>query len=130
MPHVPYPSGDIGVYKKTSYDRANDLDFQFFADVQTSNECPEFNGYNAKLCREQGHVLKPKTKVLYLPLIDKPPADPSTIMKAMLNAKAVTEGTGQEFIIFTADQQLYRIAIHVFWENQALFQNFFLWLPS
>lgn len=45
---------------------------------------------------------------------------------AMLQAKVVTESTGQVFIVFTADQQLYKIAVHILWENQDIFSNFYL----
>ena len=69
------------------------------------------------VCREQGHMLRKKTQIVYLPLIDKPPADPATITSALLKAQAVTGATGQEYVIFTADQQLY---------NQALFSNVYL----
>ena len=71
-----------------------------------------------KLSREQGHTLKPQTKIVYLPLIDRPPADPATMMVALLRAEEVSESAGQKFVVFTADQQLYRIALHVTWENQ------------
>ena len=39
---------------------------------------------------------------------------------------AVTETTRQEYVVFTADQQLYRVAVHVMWENQVLFGNIYL----
>ena len=61
-------------------------------------------------------------------MIDQPPADPSTMMAAMLKAKSVTHKTGQEFVDFTADQQLYRVAVHIMWENHALFSNLYLCL--
>ena len=47
--------------------------------------------------------MKRKTSIVYLPLIDKAPSDPATIMSAMLKARAVTETTGQEYVVFTAD---------------------------
>ena len=94
--------------------------------MHTSQECPEYNGYNTKLCREHGHSLKHKTKIVYLLLIDKAPADPSTIMVAMSKGQALTDYTGQEYVIFTADQQLYKVAVHVMRENQARFSNIYL----
>lgn len=78
------------------------------------------------MCREQGHNLQPNTKVVYLPLIDEAPADPATIMTSMLKAKALTEHSGQTYVVFTADQQLYRVALHVLWENQDIFSHFYL----
>ena len=95
-------------------------------DMNTLPSCPEYNGYNTMVCREQGHMLRKKTQIVYLPLIDKAPADPATITSALLKAQAVTGATGQEYVIFTADQQLYKVAVHVMWENQALFSNVYL----
>ena len=94
--------------------------------MNASTDCPEYHGYNTKVCREQGHILKRKTSIVYLSLIDKAPSDPATIMSAMLKARAVTETTGQEYVVFTADQQLYRVSVHVMWENQVIFGNIYL----
>ena len=98
--------------------RTTELDFKFTKDMSASADCPEYHGYNTKDCREQGHILKRKTSIVYMPLIDKAPADPATIMSAMLKARAVTENTGQEYVVFTADQQLFRVAVHVMWETK------------
>ena len=38
----------------------------------------------------------------------------------------MNETTGQEYVVFTADQQLYWVAVHVMWENQVLFGNIYL----
>ena len=88
-----------------------------------SNDSPEFNGYNSRLCREQGRYPKPKTKAVYLLLIDMPPAHPDTIMTAMSKAQQLMEKIGQNFTVFTADQQLYRVAIEVQWAHPDRFQN-------
>ena len=106
--------------------RAKELDFQFMRDMNASTDCPEYHGYNTTVCREQGHILKRKTSIVYLSLIYKAPADPATIMSDMLKALAVTETTGQEYVVFTTDQQLCRVAVHVMWENQVLFGNIYL----
>ena len=106
--------------------RAAENDFAFIQEVITTDKCPEFNGYNTKLCREQGHSLAPKRKVVYLPLIDKPPAHAATMMTAMVKSKQISEAANQRFTILTLDQQLYRVALHVLWENEAKFHNFYL----
>lgn len=129
MPQKPETvlDADIKKYQDVSKRRAEETDFQFFHDILFVGNCPEFNGYNTKLCREQGQTSQAKTKVVYLPLIDKPPAEPGTIMVAMLKAKQLSESTGQEYVVFTADQQLYRIAVHILWENPEMFGgNFYL----
>ena len=90
------------------------------------NDSEDYPEYNTRFCREQGHSVQPKTRVVYLPMINQPPTDPSTMMAAMLRAKSVTENTGQKFVVITADQQLYRVAVHIMWENQTLFGNVYL----
>ncbi len=119
-------SSDLLHHQDVSRKRAIDNDFAFIQDVLSSDKCPEFNGYNTKICREQGHSLAPKTKVVYLPLIDKPPAASATMMTTMLRAKQISEAASQRYTILTLDQQLYRVALHVQWENAAQFQNFYL----
>ena len=74
-----------------SQQRANESDFAFLTDVIMSNDCPKFNGYNTRLCREQGSSPELKTKAVYLSLIDMPPAHPDTIMTAMRKAQQLTE---------------------------------------
>ena len=73
---------------------------------QDIDRCLEFNGYNTKMCREQGHSLAPMTRIVYLPLIDKPPAHPSTVTTVLVKAKQITQAAGQRFTIITLDQQL------------------------
>ena len=128
MPDVPQAiiPEDVKAREQVSCNRARELDLNFFKDIVSSRECPEHNGYNTQVCRDQGHSVQPKTNVVYLPMIDKPPATNSTMMDAMIKAKAVTLETGQEFVVFTADQQLYKIAVHIQWDNPEMFQNFYL----
>ena len=70
-------------------------------DMNASTDSPEYHGYNTKVCREHGHILKRKTSNVYLPLIYNAPADPATIMSDMLKARAVTETTGQEYMWYS-----------------------------
>ena len=59
--------------------RALENEFAFFQDILDESKCPEYNGYNTRLCREAGMNTKPKTEVAFLPLVDRPPAHPDTI---------------------------------------------------
>ena len=95
--------------------RAKELDTAFMNDVVNTESCPEYNGYNTKITRDEGVSLKPKTRAVYLPLIDMPPSDPDTIMTALHEAKWLTKERGQKKAIFTSDQQLYKIAVDVKW---------------
>ena len=102
---------------------ANEGNLVFLNDVINRIDCPEFNGYNPRLCHEQGRSPEPRTKAVYLPLIDMPPAHPDTIMTAMSKAQKLTQEIGQTFTLFTADQQLYRIVLEVQWTHPDLFPN-------
>ena len=61
------------------------------------------------------HRLKDSKSVFlsdyYVPIIDQIPADPSTMLTAIIEATRLTEQAGQSITIFTADQQLYKIMI-------------------
>ena len=106
-------SSDMLHHQEVSRKRAAENDFAFIQEVITADKCPEFNGYNTKHSREHGHSLAPKTNVVYLPLIDKPPAHAATMMTAMVKAKQISEAMNQRFTILTLDQQLYCVALHV-----------------
>lgn len=99
--------------------RARERDLEFLTTVQDGG--PEFNGYNTKRAREEGQSLKPKTKAIYLPLIDMPPAEYDTVLTSMLQIKKLSELTGQPFTLFTLDQQLYRYAVEIQWALPEIF---------
>ena len=96
-------------------ERAEEHDFSFMSEINSNDNCPEVNGFNTSVAREQGQALKPKTQVVYLPLIDMPPSDPDTIMTALQEAKRLTNERGQKKVVFTCDQQLYKVAVDVKW---------------
>ena len=45
---------------------------------------------------------------------------------AMLRAQKLSQATGQGYVVFTADQQLYRVALHVQWNDPITFKNVIL----
>ena len=51
------------------------------------------------------------------------PSDPDTMMTALTQAQHRTHKTGQEFVVFTCDLQLYRVALHVLWTYPDRFPN-------
>lgn len=105
--------------------RAHDLDYQFINSIVTLESCPEWSGYNTQLARESGCAIKPKAKLVYLPLIDKVPASPSTILTAIEKGLSLlTEsGTGQKVLVFTVDQQLYKVAVDILFHCPSYFNN-------
>ena len=88
------------------------------------------SGYNAKQMREEGLSLKPKTRAIYLPLIDMTSAEHDTILTSMLQIKKLTEATGQPFALLTLDQQLYRYAVEIQWELPEVFSSFIFHLET
>ena len=52
-----------------------------------------------------------------------PPAHPDTIMSTMSKAQKLTKEIGQNFTVFTADQQPYRVSLEVQWAHPDLFPN-------
>lgn len=105
--------------------RALELNHTFLRNIMTQDSCPEFHGFNTKLGREQGHLPQPKTKVLYLPLIDMKPSDPDTMLSAMKRVKELTAQTCQSFSVFTCDQQLYRVAVQISWDQPETFKDIY-----
>ena len=66
----------------------------------------------------------PKTKSMYLPLIDMTPADPHTIKTAMKKAHQITTDCGQKLTVMTGDLELYKIAVNVLWAQPKEFDHF------
>ena len=52
-------------------------------DIFSQADCPEFGGDNTKVRGEQEHMLQPRTRVVYLPMINKLPAEPATMTAIM-----------------------------------------------
>ena len=57
-------------------------------------------------------------------MIDLPPAEPTTMLTAMIEAQGLTNERGKAYTIFTNDQQLYRIVVNISWVYGELFLNF------
>ena len=105
---------------------ATKQDFDFLSDIILEENIPEFNGYNTRLHRDQNKPPHMKTKAVYLPLIDMVPSHPDTMMTALTKAQHLTSQIGQEFVIFTCDLQLYKVAQEVKWAYPKRFENVIL----
>ena len=55
--------------QKLSVERSQSLDFKFLTTVLGGNS-PEFNGFNSKVSRDNGDLVQPATKCVYLPLLN------------------------------------------------------------
>lgn len=103
--------------------RALENDFAFFQDIVADQKCPEYNGYNTRLCREAGMLPLPKTEVAFLPLVDRPPAHPDTIKTAIEKGLSLVRAAGDDVLIFTADQQLYKVTIDIMFHEPSYFKS-------
>ena len=54
------------------------------------------------------------------------PSDPDTMFTAMVEAERLVLSTGQNIVMFTCDQQLYKVAVNITWAYPDQFQNFVL----
>jgi len=52
------------------------------------------------------------------------PAEPDTMKTAIVEAQRLKSLTGQEWTIFTDDQQLYQVAVNITWTDQNVFSMF------
>ena len=105
-------------------ERGKELDFKFIKESIRSETAPDFNGFNTKHLRATGQALKPKTKIRYRPLINNKPSDPSTIQTAMIDVETISKSAGQEYSIFTCDQQLYRVTMDIVWADPDRWKDF------
>ena len=62
--------------------------------------------------------------MIFTPLLDRTPSDPSIVLTAIIKAEKITNQAGQNITIFTADQKLYRVGLEVMWTEPNRFQNF------
>ena len=72
--------------------------------IVTNDGEPEFNGYNTRNSREQGHTIYPTTKAVYPPMLDMTPSEPDTMFTAMVEAQRLTNMTVYAYTIFTNNQ--------------------------
>jgi hypothetical protein len=53
------------------------------------------------------------------------PSDPSTVKTAMVEAQLLSSNCGQQFVVITADQQIYKVIIDNIWATPEVFSNIY-----
>ena len=91
--------------------RTSELDFAFMKDMVSLDAHPEWSGYNTRQARAAGMTVKPEARVVYLPLINKVPSSLSTILTAIEKRLTLVGKAGQIILVFTVDQQLYKVTV-------------------
>jgi len=104
--------------------RGKQEDFNFFHAIATEPNTPEYSRLNTRNIRESGILKSKKTMAVYTLLIDLKPSDHTTIYTAMVEAKRMTNATGQKHTILTCDQQLYKVMVDIMWVHSEVFPNF------
>ena len=85
--------------------RARELDLEFLTTVTKYSNVAEYGGHIAKVAREQNQIARPANVTRHRRLMDLTPADPSNIKTALIEGQTITSDCGQNFVVFTADQQ-------------------------
>ena len=88
-------------------------------------QVPKYSGYNTKIARESGQQLQPATHTTYYPLVNMNPAEPDTVLSTMHVVKSATEKAGQEYTVFTNDQQLFKITVQMTWWQPNVWKDFY-----
>ena len=104
--------------------RFKEEDFEFIKSSLTNDKNPDYNGFKTHRTHHSGQSLKPKSKVVFTHLLDRTPSDPSTMFTRMAEATRINHEARQSVTVFTADQQLYRVALDILWTYETRFTNF------
>jgi len=110
--------------QQVSLNRVASEDLAFVKQVLKSKPGPEYSGFNTQRARRAEQQPQPKTAVVYNPFLDMTPAEPDTMKTAMVEAQRLTHLTGQEWTVFTNDQQLYKEVVPITWVDRDMFQQF------
>ena len=94
---------------------ANDDDFHFLKLLVDGFEILEYKSFNKKLAREFGVGLHPATDVTYMRLFNMDITEPDTMLTTLKLVKSQSEQVGQEYTMFTNDQQLFKIVTQITW---------------
>ena len=92
--------------------RANKDDFLFLKSKHSRFQWLQHQNH-----QENWLEFKSKIKGILPLLINKTPADPSTMLTAMCNLEKISKDAGQSFSMLTSNQQLFRVMLYVIWEN-------------
>ena len=101
--------------------RARELDFQFISEItHRPGSTPEYNGFNTHNCRETLMAPSPKSAARYHPLINSKPAHHDTVNTALQQAIQITQDSNQNYVVMTADLQIYKIIVSILFHQPDL----------
>ena len=85
----------------------------------TEEKPVEWAGFNAYLERQEASTStkKPKTLVVFGPLLDAPPTHPDTVMTTLVYLENTSKNFGMQYAHISVDLQLYQISCFVQWND-------------
>ena len=87
---------------------SQERDATWLSQIHCSDKPIEWAGFNAQQDRLEGSsVQKPKTLVVFGPMIDSPPAHPDTVLTTLVHLEKCLTTFGMQYIHVTVDLQLY-----------------------
>ena len=102
-------------------------DAAWLSEVHRNDRPVEWAGFNAQQDRLMaGSAQKPKTLVVFGPMIDSPPAHPDTVITTFVNLRRALNSFGVQCTHITVDLQLYQIAYLVQWNDPLRYTNVIL----
>ena len=102
-------------------------DAAWLSQIHGSDKPVEWAGFNAQQVRLEGSsVQKPKTLVVFGPMIDSPPAHPDTVLTTLVHLEKCLTTFGMQYIHVTVDMQLYQLMCLVQWNDPDRWCNLIL----
>ena len=93
-------------------------DAAWLSQVHQRDKPVEWAGFNAQQDRVvEGSGNKPKTLVVFGPMIDSPPAHPDTVMTMLVYRQRTLNAFGMQYTHVSVDLQLYQTACLVQWND-------------
>ena len=93
-------------------------DAAWLSQVHGNDKPVEWAGFNAQQDRlVAGSAQKPKTLVVFGPMIDSPPAHPDTVLTTLVYLEKTLNSFGMQYTHLTVDLQLYQTACLVQWND-------------
>ena len=83
------------------------------ASAPETSRVPDWGGFNSLVSVRE----IPLTRIWYLPFINAPPSDFSTIYTNLLKLVEIANALGQEHVLVTADLAIYRKAEQILWTD-------------
>ena len=84
---------------------------------------PDWTGFNTLLCNDH---IRCESTISYLPVVDAPPTDYSTINAIFARSLNITLKLNVEYAVLVFDESIYPKAQHVRWKNETYMELKFI----